>query len=95
MYHFAVTWLSYMFITAYVKPDLSVLSGSSVYLGFLLPHAVDPWCQLDGGEWVGVVGRGVGDVGDHGRSAVDVAKGLPQQHCQFAVPGGGDAFTSL
>lgn len=25
-------------------------------------------------------------MGDHGGSAVDVAKGLPQQHCQFAVP---------
>lgn len=27
-------------------------------------------------------------MGDHGCSAVDVAKGLPQQHCQFAVPNG-------
>lgn len=27
-------------------------------------------------------------MGDHGGSAVDVAKGLPQQHCQFAVPTG-------
>lgn len=27
-------------------------------------------------------------MGDHGGSAVDVAKGLPQQHCQFAVPKG-------
>lgn len=27
-------------------------------------------------------------MGDHGGSAVDVAKGLPQQHCQFAVPAG-------
>lgn len=27
-------------------------------------------------------------MGDHGGSAVDVAKGLPQQHCQFAFPGG-------
>lgn len=31
-------------------------------------------------------------MGDHGGSAVDVAKGLPQQHCQFAVPKG---FTLL
>lgn len=27
-------------------------------------------------------------MGDHGGSAVDVAKGLPQQHCQFAIPTG-------
>lgn len=27
-------------------------------------------------------------MGDHGGSAVDVAEGLPQQHCQFAVPAG-------
>lgn len=27
-------------------------------------------------------------MGDHGGSAVNVAKGLPQQHCQFAVPTG-------
>lgn len=27
-------------------------------------------------------------MGDHGGSAVDVAKGLPQQHCQFVVPTG-------
>jgi len=58
----------------------------SVYLRFLLPHAVDAGCQLDSSERVSVVGGGIGDVGDHGGSTVDVAKGLPQQHCQFAVP---------
>lgn len=27
-------------------------------------------------------------MGNHGCSAVDVAERLPQQHCQFAIPGG-------
>lgn len=27
-------------------------------------------------------------MGDHSRPAVDVAKGLPQQHCQLAVSTG-------
>lgn len=65
-----------------------MLISLSVHLRFLLPHTVDAGCQLDSGEWVRVVGWGIRDVGDHGGSAVDVAEGLPQQHCQFAVPAG-------
>lgn len=57
---------------------LSPYSNVLGYLRFLLPHAVDAGRQLDCVERVGVVGWRVGDVGDHGGSAVDVAEGLVQ-----------------
>ena len=63
------------------------LVDSTAYLRLLLPHAVDAGGQLDGVEGVGVVGRGVRDMSDHGGPAVDVPQGLPEQHGQLAVPG--------
>lgn len=93
-------WLSNVMIT-YIETETALqhtsamsnnmfapsLLVSSAYLCLLFPHAVNAGGQLDGVEGVGVVGRGVRDVGDHGGSAVDVPQGLPEQHCQLAVPG--------
>lgn len=56
------------------------------YLGLLLLHAMDAGGQLHRGQRLHVVCRGVGDVGDHGGSTVDVAQGLAEQHGELAVP---------
>lgn len=56
------------------------------YLGLLLPHAVDTGGQLHCGQRLHVVGRGVGDVGDHGGSTVDVTEGFTEQHGELTVP---------
>lgn len=56
------------------------------HLGLLLPQAVDAGGQLHRGQCLHVARRRVGDVGDHGRAAVDVAQGFAEQHGELAVP---------
>lgn len=57
-----------------------------MYLELLLPHAVDAGRQLNCGQCLHVVGRGVGDVCDHGGLTVDISQRFTEQHGEFTVP---------
>lgn len=60
--------------------------GAGWHLGLLLPRVVDAGGQLQCPQRLHVVGQGVGHVGHHGSSAVDVTKGFSKQHDQLTVP---------
>ena len=47
---------------------------------------MDAGGQLHRGQCLHVVRRGVGDVGNHGGSTVDVAQGITEQHGELTVP---------
>lgn len=56
------------------------------HLELLLPRAVHAGGQLHCGQCLHVARRGVGNVGDHGGSTVDVAQGFAEEHRELAVP---------